>query len=379
MMTSNLKHIVEATNAFTIDLYNVLREFGGNLFISPWNIATAFAQVYAGAKGNTETQIAKVLRFKLTQRQTHDAFGAIIENLQASEREGSHQLSVANALWLKHGLQLKPEFQAVLKNSYKTTVDIVDFRHAEEAANTINAWASKQTRGKIPEIIHSDMISVLTRLVLASAIYFKGFWVQPFEKDRTQEAPFTLLNGESVQVPLMHQVKRFNYMETQLVQALELPYLGDRLSMVVLLPQADDGLPELERKLSPMNLTAWLGQMVKQKVNIFLPRFTVTSEFELNEHLETLGMTDAFSTATANFSGITPTEDLYISLAIHKAFIEVDEEGTTAAAVTAVVMAPKGLPAPIPIFRCDHPFLFLIRDTRTGTILFIGRVINPAK
>jgi serpin B len=175
----------------------------------------------------------------------------------------------------------------------------------------------------------------------------------------------------------MHQVKRFNYMGTELFQALELPYQGDRLSMVVLLPQADDGLPELERKLSSMNLTSWLSQMVKQKVNVFLPRFTVLSELELNEHLETLGMTDAFSTATADFSGITPTEELYISLAIHKAFIDVDEEGTTAAAVTAVVMAPTGLAAPIPIFRCDHPFLFLIRDTRTGSILFIGRLTRP--
>jgi serpin B len=377
MITSSGKHVVDAVNAFTVDLYSILKEQKGNLFLSPWNIATAFAMVYAGAKGDTETQIAEVLHFGLTQRQVHDAFGDLIQDLIEEKGEKGYQLNIANALWIRHGYLLLPDFTSTLKNSYNAEVERVNFDNPVEAATLINTWAAKQTRNKIPKIIQPHMIAELTRLILTSAIYFKGLWTHPFKKKQTQDAPFTLLGGEPIQVPMMHSVKRYNYMETPELQALELPYIGDRLSMVVLLPTADDGLPDLEKNLRwEEQLEAWLSLMVKQKVNVFFPKFTITSEFALNDPLETLGMTDPFS-MSADFSGITISEKLFISSARHKAFIEVDEEGTTAAAATAIIMAPTGLPAPIPIFRCDHPFLFLIRDTKTGSVLFLGRMVNP--
>jgi serpin B len=217
----------------------------------------------------------------------------------------------------------------------------------------------------------------MTRLVLTNAIYFKGKWATPFKPEQTQEAPFTLLSGEKVNVPMMHQTAHFGYMETDTIQVLELPYVNNDLSMVILLPKKPDGVNELEKGLTSETITGWLAGLRKREVQVYVPRFKLTSEFSLAETLSAMGMPDAFSTK-ADFSGITGNRDLFISAVVHKAYVEVNEEGTEAAAATGVAMKLTAVAPPPPVFRADHPFVFLIRDNQTGSILFLGRTANPS-
>jgi serpin B len=217
----------------------------------------------------------------------------------------------------------------------------------------------------------------MTRLVLTNAIYFKGKWASQFKPERTQDAPFTLLDGQKVNVPMMSQTGKFSYMETDTTQVLELPYVNDELSMVILLPKKIDGVSELERELARDNLAGWLDRLRKCEVRVFLPRFKMTSEFELAGVLSSMGMPDAFC-SKADFSGMTGNRDFFISAVVHKAYVEVNEEGTEAAAATGVVMKLTSVAPPPPIFRADHPFVFLIRDNQSGSILFMGRLANPA-
>jgi len=247
---------------------------------------------------------------------------------------------------------------------------------AEGARKTINAWVEKQTRDKIKDLIQPGVLDSLTRLVLTNAIYFKGDWASPFKKDGTKDGDFFAADGQKVAAPMMHQTGHFGYLDGGELQALEMPYKGDALSMVVLLPKAKDGLPALEKKLSATSAVVWIAGLRKQQVQVAMPRFTTTAEFMLKETLSAMGMTDAFSDR-ADFSGMDGVKDLFISAVIHKAFVDVNEEGTEAAAATAVVMKSTGMPAPPVEFRADHPFVFLIRDTRSGCILFVGRMANP--
>jgi len=218
--------------------------------------------------------------------------------------------------------------------------------------------------------------ALLALLVLVNAIYFKGDWARQFDEALTQDAPFWVTREEQVQVPLMHQTGEFRYAETHHLQILELPYAGDDLSMIALLPTDPNGLADLEDALSLENLRGWTSRIRRTEVHLSLPRFTMRCGFELSETLKAVGMTDAFNDA-ADFSGIDGTRSLYISAVFHQAFVDVNEEGTEAAGATAVVMALKGLPPPVPTFRVDHPFVFLIRENHTGSILFLGRVVNP--
>ncbi|MGD0094042.1 MAG: serpin family protein, partial [Planctomycetota bacterium] len=270
------------------------------------------------------------------------------------------------------------------------SLDRLDFAGDPEGARkTINAWVEKETQEKIKELLKAGMIDAGTKLVLVNAIYFKGNWASQFKKEDTRAGPFTVCakdNPQAVDLPLMHRTGQYPYFVDDAVQALALPYQGGNLAMVVLLPAAPDGaglgalagaLENLEQKLTPENLAAWLGHLRPQEVQVTLPLFKVTGEYKLNEALIALGMADAFSPANADFTGILPRpDDLYISLVAHKAYVDVNEEGTEAAAATAVVMKPRGL-AHRTEFRADRSFLFLIRDTKSGAILFLGRVLNP--
>ena len=372
---ADARTLVKGSNAFAIDLYGKLKDKPGNLFFSPYSISTALAMTYAGARANTEAQMAKVLHFGVGQDKLHGLFKSIGDVLNAGGRERGCQLSVANALWGQQGERFLDRFLTVTRANYGAGLRQVDFKNATEAARQrINAWVSEQTQGKIKELIAKGDLGSLTRLVLTNAIYFKGKWLILFDKDRTWPGPFTLLDGKRIDVPMMHLGSKLGYLDTPQFQALELPYAGRTVAMVVLLPRRHDGLPDLEKALTPAFLAKWLPKIKKHKVLVTLPKFKLASKFELKKPLAALGMASAF--AGADFSGINGKRNLFIDEVLHNAVVEVNEEGTEAAGATAVLIKANGGKRP-PRVRADHPFLFVIRHNPTGSILFIGRVANP--
>ena len=388
----SIKIIVNGNNEFALRLFAKLQSTKGNLFFSPYSISTALAMTFAGARGQTESQMAEVLHFPVSANQRMDStsksmldrqqfaadFGKIIKDLNNRGQKGAYTLTVANALWGQKGYEFLKEFQELIEKSYDGRLNEADFvRAAEAARKTINDWVEKKTNGKIKNLISQGVLNSMTRLVLTNAIYFKGNWASQFKVDRTKDAPFTLTDGQKIDVPMMNQKAEFGYMETDDFQALEMPYVDQELSMVILLPKKFDALGEFEITFIQDNLTQWLTKIHKREVVVFVPKFKMTSQFSLASVLQSMGMTDAFS-SDANFSGMDGKRDLFISAVIHKAYVEVNEEGTEAAAATGVVMRLTSVgPTPTPVFRADHPFLFLIRDNLTGSILFIGRVANP--
>lgn len=376
---NNRAAVVWGNNEFAFDLYKKLRGREGNLFLSPFSISTALAMTYAGARGGTEARMAKVLHLTLPGEELHSAFAELIRGLDEGKKGRGYELVVANALWGQKGYGFLKEYLDLTRSCYGAGLHEVDFEKAAEAARkTINAWVEEKTKDKIKDLIKPGVLDSLTRLVLTNAIYFKGQWASRFKEEETKDSPFTLSSGKKINVPMMNQTEEFGYIEDGNAKALELPYKGDRLSMVVLLPKKVNGLAGLEESLTAKKLSKWLSAVRKQEVVVSLPRFKFTSEFGLADVLKSMGMTDAFSLPPADFSGMDGKKDLFISAVIHKAFVEVNEEGTEAAAATAVVMKLEAaMPEPIPVFRADHPFLFIIRDTKTGSILFMGRVAKP--
>ena len=379
-VTADQAEAVKGSNAFAVSLYAQLHSQPGNLFFSPESISTAFAMAYAGARGQTASQMAGVFHFTLPPGRLHPAMGALIA--QMNQKNPSYRLSVADALWAQQNRNFQPAYLNLVAANYPGAFHQVDFLLAPEAArSTINRWIEEQTNNKIQNLVPPGAIAPTTRLVLTNAIYFKGDWLQPFDKGATADADFHLSSTQTVKAPFMHRTAGFNFFDGAAFQMLELPYKGNALSMIVLLPNDVSGLPAIERSLTPDSLTGWIAELrPAPKVIVALPRFTMTQQFELSNALAAMGMPQAFS-ASADFSGIAGARDFTISAAIHKAYIDVNEAGTEAAAATSVIMRATAVrvePPPI-VFRADHPFLFLIRDIRSGAILFLGRVIDPAK
>ena len=371
---------VEANTAFALDLYGKLGEEEGNLFFSPYSISTALAMTYPGARGDTALQMAKVLHLDMLDADVvHRAFGKLADELSEIERKGGCQLSVANTLWGQKGPRFLDEFIKSVREDHRAGFHEIDFAGDTAAARqTINAWVEKETKGKIKDLVKRGVLDPTTSLVLTNAIHFKGDWAAKFEKKYTLRDAFQLGDGKTVEVLMMRQVGQFGYMATEDLQALELPYAGEELSMVVLLPREVSGLPTIEESLTPENLAKWLSQLHKQKVRVHLPKFEMAHDLRLGEVLQSMGMTDAFVNGSADFSAMDGTKELFLGAVIHKAFVEVNEEGTEAAAATSVAVY-RGGTEDIPTFRADHPFLFLIRDTRSGSILFLGRLVNPTQ
>jgi len=368
--------LVEANTQFALDLYHELAEADGNLFFSPYSISAALAMTYAGARGETESQMSDALHFTLPQQVLHPAFHALDADLmqRASEIEGV-QLSIANALWGQDGHPFLAEFLDLLDASYGAPMETVDFTGASERTRAaVNDWVSRKTKGKISDLMPPGSITPATRLVLANAIYFYGTWKLPFVASQTQDEHFLRLDQQHVMVPMMLVQKDFAYAEEEgYCEAIELLYTGDRLSMVVLLP----GLGEyesFEATLCPERLDEILAKLETQEVQLRMPKFKLNSEFSLADTLAQLGMPDAFSGA-ADFSGMDGLHDLFIAHVAHKAFVSVDEEGTEAAAATGISMA-LSIPSYVRM-TINHPFIFLIRDREAGTILFMGRVLDP--
>jgi serpin B len=388
----NKKIIVEGNNKFALELFAKLQSTKGNLFFSPYSISTALAMAHAGARNQTESQMAGVLHFPVSvngrtdpsskslpdKQQFASIFGMIIKDLNKRGQKGDYTLTVANALWGQKNYGFLQEFLELIETNYDGQLNEVDFITAAEAARkTINAWVEKKTNDKIKNLISEGVLDSMTRLVLTNAIYFKGNWARQFKENRTKDSPFTLTDGQKIDVAMMNQKAEFGYMETDTFQILELPYVNEELSMIILLPKQFDALDDFEKTFTSENLTQWLLKIHKREVMVFVPKFKMTSQFSLASVLISMGMKDAFF-SDADFSGINGKKDLFISAVIHKAYVEVNEEGTEAAAATGVVMRLTSIgPAQIPVFRADHPFLFLIRDNLSGSILFIGRVENP--
>ncbi len=374
--SSGVRAVVEGNTAFALALYQALRTQAGNLFFSPYSISTALAMTYAGARGNTAAEMAQALHFRLEPESLHDAFAALAAQVSATGMKGHIQLRIANALWPHVSYPLLKSFLALVQRVYGARLTAVDYGKPEAARAIINAWIEERTESRIRELIPPGVLNALTTLVLVNAIYFKGNWAFPFDPDRSHDAPFWITPEAAVQAPLMAQKRAFSYSESEELQVLELPYAGEELSMVVLLPQKRDGLTDLEAALTVENLDRWTRLLRKQEVQVFLPRFEITFPFRLDSTLKSMGMSDAF-TGAADFSGMDGTESLSIGAVLHKAFVVVNEEGTEAAAATAVAMARAAMPAPPPVFRADHPFIFLIREKHTGSLLFAGRVVHP--
>jgi serpin B len=335
---------------------------------------------YGGARGYTEKQIAQVLHFPWKNQDLHKVFSELESHLNDMGQSESVELSIANGLWAQRDYPFLQEFLDLVENSYRAKLSHADFQTAHEAVREeINLWVENQTNDKIKDLLKPGVIGALTRLVLVNAIYFKGLWASPFEEAATRDDTFWTAPDVKVDVPLMTQEDEFGYMEDDQIQVLELPYTGDDLSLVVLLPKTVDGFSDLEDTLSVDGLDTWLGQLMKGKVQVFLPRFKIAASLSLAETLASMGMPDAFRTPEADFSGMDGTRSLFISAIVHQAFVDVNEEGTEAAAATAAVVGLTAMPAPSPVFRADHPFLFLIRENRSGSILFLGRVVDPTK
>jgi serine protease inhibitor len=373
--------VVEGDNAFAAALYGQLRNQSGNLFFSPESLSTALAMTYAGARGETASKIAMVLHFTLPPERLHPAMGALLSDLNAPH-EG-YQLNVANALWAQRGYTFLDDFLNLLKNDYGAGLDQVDFKGAtEEARLTINRWVEQKTQDKIKDLLQAGALRADTRLVLTNAIYFKGSWETQFDKAQTKDEDFHLSPAQTTKAPMMHREGSFNYLNGGTFQVLEIPYKNKEMSMILLLPNDQAGLASLEQLLTAANLQQWLQQLAPvPKVIVTMSRFKMTQQFELSSVLGRMGMTQAFA-ANADFSGMTDKRDFAISEVIHKAYVDVNEEGTEAAAATAVTMRTLAIrlpDEPPPVFRADHPFIFLIRDTRSNSVLFMGRITDPTK
>jgi serpin B len=420
--------VVQGNNAFAIELYQQLKNQPGNLFFSPASISTALAMTYAGARGETAAEMAKVLHFSLPPDRLHPAMGAILRYLNTTH--DGYQLHVANALWGQQGYAFLDDFLKLTKDNYGAGFKTVDFKGAtEHSRQIINQWVEQQTEQGIRELLQPGILTKDTRLVLTNAVYFKGDWATRFRTEDTKEedfhlwrppavmvapvmlAPYDLLltppisNGSqrtqfnllsvelTIKVLMMHLTGEFNYFDGGSFQALELPYKNNQLSMIVFLPKDAFGLPIFEQSVSAVHLTQWLGSLRKKhRVFVMMPKVELTSQLKFNKSLMAMGMRRAFEPAEAEFGGMVEStmqgydnlyrdKNLYVEYMIHNTYVDVEEAGTEAAASAAIMIPPAPHPAwPAPLmFLADHPFLFLIRDNKSGSILFMGRVTNPVE
>ncbi len=367
--------LVQGNTAFALDLYDQLKDEPGNLFFSPYSISTAMGMIWAGARGETETEIAQVFHFPYGQDALHQTFGELQRSLDTGIGYDLYRLDIANQLWGQTGYPWNAPFLEITRVDYGAELAQRDIASDPEATRlAVNAWVNEKTEGKIPEVLQPGIIDDLVRLVLANAIYFKGTWVTRFDASKTRTEPFWLSSTQSVDVPIMYQTEEFPHAYRDGVSILELPYTGQDIAMVVLLPSAAGGVQALEALLTPERLAAWLDALATDEIWVGLPRFTFRWKSSLKEPLSAMGMPRVFSDTDADLTGMATAEYLFLHFLVHEAFVAVDEEGTEAAAAT---VGGAGTTSAPPEFVADRPFLFLIRDRVTGSILFMGRVVDP--
>lgn len=374
---SDLQNLVEGNNQFACDMFARLCQKEGNVVFSPYSVSTALGMAYAGARGETATEMARVLHFNLGQERLHPAFARLAADLRKGGKDRPYDLYVANSLWGQTGFPFVADFLRLTEKHYDGGFKQVDFAgKAEEARLAINKWVGEQTKEKIKEILKMGVVNTNTRLVIANALYFKAPWIEPFSKDRTKDAEFEQAPGKKFTVPMMSsELMHANYGVVESCEWLELPYGGDRFSMVLILPRKSENLANLEKSLTPALVQKTIAKLAAAAGSVSLPRFKTIKNCNLAKELNALGMVLAFGDGAADFSGISP--DLHIAAVEHQAFISVDEDGTEAAAATAAALITISGELSLFSFRADRPFLFLIRDRQTGTILFQGRIVDP--
>jgi len=381
---TDIKTLVAGNTGFAMALYRLLKDEDGNIFYSPYSISAALAMTYAGARAETERQMVGALRFTLDQIRLHAAFNALDTalNFRGQRAKGKDDepfvLKVVNAIWGQKDFKFEGSFLDLLAQNYGAGLRVLDFiKSPEESRQAINDWVAKETEQRIKDLLPQGSIDELTRLVLTNAVYFNGGWLNPFPKEATRDGVFNLLDGRKVTVPMMFQSSSMGYAAGQGYQAVELKYDGEELSMVVILPDAGT-FEAFEDNLDDKKLSAIIEGLKSNTVYLTMPKFEFDSEFGLSDALAKLGMPVAFDPNRADFSGMTGNRDLYITDVVHKAFVSVDEFGTEAAAATGVIMGVTSAPLDPATVTLDRPFIFLIRDIVTGTVLFIGRVMDPS-
>lgn len=370
--------VLSGNNQFAFDLFKNIgaAHKDTNLFFSPASISSAFAMAYAGSDGETRSQMARVLHFEGSQQQVASGFQSLMSSLSPSAK-ATNQLWEANALWAQQGAHFLPQYISLLGKYYSGDFKTLNFEQTERSLAAINGWVADKTANKIPQLLHPGDINARTRLVLTTAIYFKGAWTDPFRESMTEPDPFTTGSGQSKQVPMMHRTGYLTYAQVDDWQALELPYRGNQLAMVILLPRVE--APDLLADFGWGKLQQMRAQMRGTRVEVFLPKFRVAADLSLAQTLSAMGMPDAFDRGAADFSGITGNKDWFLSAALHQAVIEVNEKGTEAAAATGLEMSKSVAPPEPPpaLFRADHPFLYMIIHKPSDSILFIGRLSDP--
>lgn len=376
------KELINGNNQFSIDLYKQLRSEKDNLFFSPYSISSAFAMTAVGARGQTAKEMEAVFHFS---PEMFSGFRQLNKQLitTAEPRTGSPTLQIANAIWPQKGLQLLSPFKNVLQKDFGSSIESVDFIHNTDGAiNIINKWVSENTKGKIPNLLNSGNVTSETKLILTSAIYMKAAWMNVFDEYGTQKAPFHIDLQNSIDTSMMHVTEHFYLYDDAEVAVIKMPYVYDSsgpvLVMMVALPKEINGLSRLEENLSYQKWTNWVTKGERRRMHVSFPKFKIENRMSLNNTMSVMGLKQAFS-RQADFSGITGKPDLYISEAIHQTYIDVDEKGTEAAAVTAIGMRATSIVIPEEPheFNADHPFMFLIMDQKTQTILFMGRFLKP--
>ena len=385
LVENGLPTLVDGNNAFALDIYQSLRSQDGNLILSPYSISLALAMTYAGARGETESQMAQVLHFG-PQTATHTSFNELDLDVAQRGKKGLDpdqepmKLSIANAVWAEQNFPFLPDYLDMIAVNYGAGIHLADFvNQFDPTRKEINNWVSDQTEDKINDLLPDGSVGPDTRMVLVNAIYFKADWLDQFDADSTEDAPFHLLDGSEVTVDMMNQdMYGVPYTQGNGYQALELAYAGESAAMDIIVP--DDGrFEEFESSFDQETFDAILNEMQPVSASLGLPKFDFTKDFNLSNTLKDMGMPDVFDRDRADFSGMTGGRDLFIGNVLHKAFVAVDEEGTEAAAATAIIMETTSAPMFDVSLTIDRPFIFLIRDEVTGQILFIGRVLNPAQ
>ncbi len=372
-------YYAQQNNQFAFDLYQKITEKStGNIFLSPYSISSALAMTYAGANGSTQIEMAKTMRFDANEGFFHYGYGNYTNQMLENAKENV-ELAIANQLWGEKTYPLQKDFVGINENAYQAELKTMDFvNRSEQERLLINNWVATKTNDRIVNLLSKGMITPDTRLVLTNAIYFKGDWLAEFDVKETRDRTFKRNETESNEIPFMHSFGDFKYMENLDFQMISLPYQGNKQSMVVVLPKDPEKMTVVEKQLSTTQIQKVMSSKPK-KVYLDLPKFKLTLNLGLKEYLKEMGMVSAFSSG-ADFSKMSPINGLYISNVVHKAFIEVDEKGSEAAAATAVVMIEKMAPSQTPLpknFMADHPFLIYIIDNDTKAILFMGKIVNP--